>query len=55
MKKPTPPAYANPMGPTAVAKKTMPTRHLFDKAIPFEYTNKDNTDIRKRFNRMLNK
>lgn len=31
----------------AVLKKTMPTKRLVDRTNPHEYTNKDNTDIRR--------
>jgi hypothetical protein len=43
------------MGPTGVARKTMPSRHVFDKKIPFEYTSWEKTDIRERFKRMQQK
>ena len=45
----------SPMGPTGVAKKTMPTRHVFDKAIPFVYTPWEKTNIRERFKRVQQK
>ena len=45
----------SPMGPTGVARKTMPTRHVFDKKIPFEYTSWEKTNIRERFERMKQK
>lgn len=43
------------MGPTGVARKTMPSRHVFDKKIPFEYTSWEKTNIRERFERMKQK